>query len=220
MRSREVEDDEYDPREVASRLEQSTEVIEELQEALAEERRTSASLREQVDAVDYGRERRQGEGLKWFFSELWSYPQSRVAVVGGVAAFWLWAYSRSGDAGATDGTQNLGSLLTGQFALPVNLAFASCVSWLFCKWAEAEYREGGPAQLLMKCGVGLLGFVTAFAWFFDSWWIGSWFQGGPSGSPAGAFALLLLTVLVAMSKAARRAATSRHPVAQFFRDWY
>jgi hypothetical protein len=133
-----------DAAEMQEQLERSTQAMEQLQDALTQERETSAGLREELAAVQSGGGR-QGKGLRWFFAEIWSYPQFRMLLVALVVAVWL------------AGSEKLGA---------GNLAFAVFAVLLFCKWAEGVYRKLGPGQLVLKCIAAILGLVVVFASFF------------------------------------------------------
>ena len=165
--------------------------MQQLQDALTQERETSAGLREQLAHRDDDAGVRDGRGLRWFFAEVWSYPQFRMLAVALVVAAWLAA------------SKNLGA---------GNIAFGVSGAFLFCKWAEGVYRKLGPGQLVLKCMAAISGLVGMCAAFFGG--------SEPGAALAAALAVLTFTALLVMSKATERLAESDMALVRFVREWF
>jgi hypothetical protein len=188
----EILDGSDDTAEMQEQLESSTRAMQQLQDALTQERETSAGLREQLaHGNDDAGSAREGRGLRWFFAEIWSYPQFRMLAVSLVVAAWLAA------------SKNLGA---------GNVAFGVVAALLFCKWAEAVYRKLGPGQLVLKCLAAIFGLAGMCAAFFG--------ESEPGAAFAAALAVLTFTALLVMSKATERLAESGMAVARFVREWF
>jgi hypothetical protein len=187
----EILDGADDAAEMQEQLESSTRAMQQLQDALTQERETSAGLREQMEHRNGDDGVRDGRGLRWFFAEIWSYPQFRMLAVSLVVAAWLAA------------SKNLGG---------GNVAFGVVAALLFCKWAEAVYRKLGPGQLVLKCMAAIFGLAGMCAAFFG--------ESEPGAAFAAALAVLTFTALLVMSKATERLAESGMAVARFVREWF
>lgn len=187
----EILDGADDAAEMQEQLERSTRAMQQLQDALTQERETSAGLREQLAHGNDDAGMRDGRGLRWFFAEIWSYPQFRMLAVSLVVAAWLAA------------SKNLGA---------GNVAFGVVAALLFCKWAEAVYRKLGPGQLVLKCMAAIFGLAGMCAAFFG--------ESEPGAAFAAALAVLTFTALLVMSKATERLAESGMAVARFVREWF
>jgi hypothetical protein len=187
----EILDGADDAAEMKEQLERSTLAMQQLQDALTQERETSAGLREQLAHGNDDAGMRDGRGLRWFFAEIWSYPQFRMLAVSLVVAAWLAA------------SKNLGA---------GNVAFGVVAALLFCKWAEAVYRKLGPGQLVLKCMAAIFGLAGMCAAFFG--------ESEPGAAFAAALAVLTFTALLVMSKATERLAESGLAVARFVREWF
>jgi hypothetical protein len=133
-----------------------------------------------------------GRGLRWFFAEIWSYPQFRMLAFALVVAAWLAASSEKLGAG--------------------HIAFAVAAAFLFCKWAEAVYRLLRAGQLVLKCMAAITGLVLVAALVFNE-------PKSGAGLPA-AIAALTLTALLVMSKATEKLAGAKSVFVRFFREWF
>jgi hypothetical protein len=159
-----------------------------VQAAMGEE--TGVGFEDEAEPLDVGHEKRE-RGLRWFFAEIWSYPQFRMLAMSLVVAAWL------------AGSKNLGA---------GNLAFGIAGAFLFCKWAEVVYRKLGPGQLVLKCMAAIFGLAGMCAAFFG---------GSEPGTALGAaLGVLTFTALLVMSKATERLARSRMAVVRFVREWF
>lgn len=187
----EILDGADDAAEMQEQLERSTRAMQQLQDALTQERETSAGLREQLTHGNDDAGMRDGRGLRWFFAEIWSYPQFRMLAVSLVVAAWLAA------------SKNLGA---------GNVAFGVVAALLFCKWAEVVYRKLGPGQLVLKCMAAIFGLAGMCAAFFG--------ESEPGAAFAAALAVLTFTALLVMSKATERLAESGMAVVRFVREWF
>ena len=184
-----------DADEMREELDRSAADHEKMRTALQQEQQTSARLREENarlhERQDDDGVGRQGRGLRWFFTEVWSYPQFRMLAVALVVAAWLAA------------SKNLGA---------GNFAFALSAAFLFCKWAEGVYRKLGPGQLVLKCMAAIFGLVGMCVAFFGG--------SEPGAALAAALAVLTLTALLAMSRATERLAESDMALVRFVREWF
>jgi len=136
----EIIDVDDDPDEMREELERSAADHETMRNALEQEKQTTAQLRQQLNG-------QHDKGLRWFFAEIWSYPQFRMLVFALIVAAWLAASQNNIGAG--------------------NIAFGLSAAFLFCKWAEAVYRKLRVGQLVLKCMAAVFGLVGMCAALVD-----------------------------------------------------
>jgi len=178
-----------------------TAVMEEARAALLQEREENARLREQLNGQNENDGGRDGRGLRWFFGEIWSYPQFRMLAVALVIGAWIvlaWCGMLDGVSALRRWSVNLGLALFGAF--------------LFCKWAESVYRGLGPGQLVLKCMAAIGGLVGVGAAFFG--------RTEPDSALAAPLAVLMFMALLVMSKATERLARSEFGLVRFVREWF
>lgn len=171
-------------------VEQTEEQGAKLADRLTEARQTIAGLQ--------NRSEHQGEGLRWFFAELWSFPQSRLALLIVVVSLRIALYVHW-----FRETEDVPDRPPEAYALLWHFVFGIVALLLLCKWAEAEYRTGGGVQLFLKSSFLMTGLMMVFVELFGTWWPDEWFRLGLENK-LEAFVLLALTVLLAMSKFTER----------------
>lgn len=151
---------------------------------------------------------REGSGFAGLIGEAWSMPQVRVSLLTGLIALRLWF-----------------ALLWGNLAWWNNLLFALAIVWTFIKWNGRQYEQSGLGAAALKLIAFAAGLWLSLTIFFGGLaWL-DWFHTTEfDANASGGFAMLLATLLLALSSVPERlaemTARSDNRVFEILRWWF